>query len=119
MYKLAPLVLALAISAFAAEISSPYSQKNDAVFKPEVIAPPVETHAVVKESKIESEHPVYRGDENHRGRARIAPVRSFGPVIKHEGMLADQPAPTEIKRGVCIKNYKKYLILKFEQLCYI
>ncbi|XP_026731426.1 uncharacterized protein LOC113496424 [Trichoplusia ni] len=99
MYKLAPLVLALAISAFAAEISSPYSQKNDAVFKPEIIAPPVETHAVVKESKIESEHPVYRGDENHRGRARIAPVRSFGPVIKHEGMLADQPAPTEIKRG--------------------
>ncbi|CAB3235825.1 unnamed protein product [Arctia plantaginis] len=96
MLKIVTVVLALATTAYAAEISSSYaSLEKNSMFKPESI----ETHAM-KEVTSEMAHPIYRAEEiKSQGRARVEPVRPVGPVIKHAGMLSDQPAAsTEINR---------------------
>lgn len=118
MYKTVAMFLALAVIAYSAEISQSYALlEKHTVFQPDLKSEPVGIHAV-NDIKHESEHPVYRENEGrnesrnegrnedrnegrNQGRARIEPVRSFGPVIKHDAMLADQPAaPTEVNRVV-------------------
>ncbi|KPJ02443.1 hypothetical protein RR46_08240 [Papilio xuthus] len=69
-------------------------------FKPGDIS--METqHVFNKDVQYEKEHhPVYRGEDyKNEGRARIEPVRSQGPVVKHD-MLADDSAvgSTDVNR---------------------
>ncbi|KAJ8724375.1 hypothetical protein PYW08_015849 [Mythimna loreyi] len=100
MFKIIPVLLALAATVFSAEISSSYAMlEQNPVFKPELKTEPVETH-VPKEVNSEVEHPVYTADDRNQGRARIEPVKPFGPVIKHDRMLSDQPAvSSEVSRN--------------------
>ena len=104
MFKILPVFLALATTAFTAEISSSYATlEKQAGFKPELKTEPVENHAI-KEVDTEVEHPVYTEVRN-QGRARIEPVRSFRPVIKHDAMLSDEPVTsTEVDRNVSTDN---------------
>nr|XP_049693044.1 uncharacterized protein LOC126053859 [Helicoverpa armigera] len=96
MYRSLPLLLALAVSAFTAEISSSYALlEKQAAFQPE-LKTEHRDHPVHEDN---AEHPVYRPEDGNRGRARIEPVKPFGPVIKHDAMLSDQPsASTEVNR---------------------
>uniref|UniRef100_A0A2A4JK42 Uncharacterized protein n=1 Tax=Heliothis virescens TaxID=7102 RepID=A0A2A4JK42_HELVI len=97
MYRSVPLLLALAATTFSAEILSPsYALlEKQAAFQPEIKTEHID-HTVHEGN---AEHPVYRPEEVNRGRARIEPVRSFGPVIKHDAMLSDQPSvSTEVNR---------------------
>ncbi|KAJ8719072.1 hypothetical protein PYW07_016628 [Mythimna separata] len=100
MFKSILVLLALATTTFSAEISSSYAMlEKQAVFKPDLKTEPVGTHAMQKED-LEVEHPVYTTEDRNQGRARIEPVRSFGPVIKHDRMLSDQPADAaEVSRN--------------------
>lgn len=108
MFKTAPLFLALLTTAFTAEISSSYAMiEKQAAFKPELKTEPVEPH-VIKEVQKEvpvAEHPVYTANVRNQGRARIEPVRSFGPVINHSAMLSDQPpVSADVNRNVSSRN---------------
>ncbi|XP_075976349.1 uncharacterized protein LOC142976718 [Anticarsia gemmatalis] len=90
MFKILPVILALAVTAYSAEISSSYAlHENNGAFKPELI--PQKDSQVVVETKPDVAHPVYRAEERIQGRARIEPVRPVNPVIRHDAMLADQP----------------------------
>lgn len=100
MLRIITVLLALATTGYAAEISSSYAsleKMTNTMFNPESL----ETHAI-KEVSSDVAHPIYRSEElKNLGRAVIEPVRPVGPVIKHDGMLSDQPAPsTEINRVV-------------------
>ncbi|XP_039750258.1 uncharacterized protein LOC120626697 [Pararge aegeria] len=80
-------------SVLSAEIPSHVTLDKQDNLKPDV-SEAIETHAIYKKPlKPELEHhPVYRAEElKSQGRARIEPVRSHGPVVKHD-MLADEPA---------------------------
>lgn len=106
MFRTIPVLLALATTAFSAEISSSYAMlEKQAVFKPDLKTEAVEHHGM-KEAGPEVEHPVYPVEIKNQGRARIEPVRSFGPVIRHDAMLADQPVvAAEVNRNVSTYNY--------------
>ncbi|XP_046967282.1 uncharacterized protein LOC124535206 [Vanessa cardui] len=85
--------LTVIISVLSAEIPSPGILNKDDTHKPE-IEESIETHSIQsKITKSEQEHhPVYRSEEHKdESRARIEPVRSRGPIIKHD-MLADEPS---------------------------
>lgn len=93
MFKL--LLLVAAIPALLAESQSAFSLLEKHAEIPDVQTEPVETHAVFKKESQQEVNPVYRGEEQHQGRANIEPVRPRGPVIKYDHMLADQPAKQE------------------------
>lgn len=99
------VTLALAATGFTAELPSSFATLEKHTFKPDIVDEGLVTHPVYKkEPKSDLERPVYRGEEHkNKGRAHIEHVKAHGPVIRHEGMLADQPASsTEVKRIVSI-----------------
>ncbi|XP_013174098.1 PREDICTED: uncharacterized protein LOC106122584 [Papilio xuthus] len=100
MYKSGILLLAIVYATLAAEIPAPNMLEKLSTFKPVDIS--METqHVFKKDIQYEKEHhPVYRGEDyKNEGRARIEPVRSQGPVVKHD-MLADDSAvgSTDVNR---------------------
>ncbi|CAH0674043.1 unnamed protein product [Spodoptera exigua] len=110
MIKIIAVLLAIVATAYSAEISTSYAALDKhAAFKPELATAPLETHAV-QDMPHEAAHPVYRPEEMIQARARIEPVKAFGPVIKHDSMLSDQPeVPTEVNRiddlGILANGY--------------
>lgn len=89
MFKL--LLLAAVIPALLAETPSAFGLLANHADLPDFKTEPVEKQPVVKKEAKPDPHPVYRGEEQHQGRANIEPVRPKGPVIKYDPMLADQP----------------------------
>ncbi|KAH9639374.1 hypothetical protein HF086_002063 [Spodoptera exigua] len=120
MIKTISILLAIVATAYSAEISSSYAAlEKHAAFKPELATAPLETHAV-QDMPHEAAHPVYRPEEMIQARARIEPVKAFGPVIKHDSMLSDQPeVPTEVNRIFCpiyrTNGYLSTFLFKFYQ----
>ncbi|KAI8420809.1 hypothetical protein MSG28_008012 [Choristoneura fumiferana] len=92
--------LLLATTALSAEI--PRNSLEKTAFNPDPNAEPVSTHPVSKKaSEPELDpRPIYKTEERTNGRARIAPVRPQGQIVKYDQMLADQPnsAATEVNR---------------------
>lgn len=95
MFKL--LLLAAAIPALIAETPTAFTllEKHEQIPK---LTETVATHAVFKKETKPEPRPVYKGEDQHQGRANIEPVRPKGPVIKYDPMLADEPTANEGNR---------------------
>lgn len=96
MFKL--LFFAAAIPALLAETPSAFSLLEKNAELADLKIEPVKTHSVFKKQSKSEPHPVYRGEEQHQGRANIEPVRPKGPVIKYDPMLADEPTSNQGNR---------------------
>ncbi|XP_068624735.1 uncharacterized protein [Battus philenor] len=107
MNNQAIILLAIICSVFTAEIPQAINLEKHSTFVPDVEVGSIETHPIFnKASDGKEHHPVYRAEEfKNEGRARIEPVRSRGPIVKHD-MLADEPmGSTELNR---IDNLSEY-----------
>lgn len=112
MFKL--LLLAAVIPALKAETLSAFTLLENHAELPDLKTEPIGTHAIFKKESKPEAHPVYRGAEQHQGRANIEPVRPRGPVIKYDPMLADQPSiSTEANRDNRIVSFFSYFNLYF------
>ncbi|KOB77415.1 Uncharacterized protein OBRU01_04187 [Operophtera brumata] len=89
MFKLLVLFAAV-IPPLIAETTSAFTLLEKHAELPDLKTEPVRTHAIFKKESKPEAHPVYRGEDQHQGRANIEPVRPRGPVIKYDPMLADQ-----------------------------
>lgn len=104
MLKTTAIILGIALTAFSAEISSSYALlEKQSHFQPDLKTVAVGKTTFKRDALEPESHPVYKPeDHKNERRAKIEPVKPTGPVVKHDRMLADQPAEasTEVHKIV-------------------